>query len=466
MFIHAVFGASMLIYPITFIKTAWKKLCFSGVMFLTPLIFFRSYYTETTMDAIMETIFAFILIIWFFGTGSKFEIAMCSISAFVLSLVKSTGVIFAVFAVIIILVDVCVGTKIKELKKRDVLCFTMPLVMAVAAKISWSLHLLIMNVPRLWSAEAFSMQALKNLVVNGEPAYRVQTVKNFFLNVFINCDYGTYIKFPFFVYVFIIGIIAFFIKRFLEDSKKLKLKKMVSTIYVISAMFAIMMLFTYLFSFSELEATYVAAIARYLGSLFVGFFIFLSSLFVFVLEKANAKKSFKMSVLSAVVIVGISTVPTIYAIKELIFVPSATQYTINSHAKYVQADKIISEISKEKEYSVRLINQEDYAFTYHRMEYESAPHTYKILGKTSIYNKTQIEGEDIWSEHYTEKRLHDELYNNFEYVYIFSINENFHKEYSSLFYDTNDIQKNSLYKVEKQSDGTVKLAYQKSAEIH
>ncbi|MEG1050190.1 MAG: hypothetical protein RSE24_06585, partial [Oscillospiraceae bacterium] len=86
--------------------------------------------------------------------------------------------------------------------------------------------------------------------------------------------------------------------------------------------------------------------------------------------------------------------------------------------------------------------------------YEMDPVTFP-MHEASIGQK--YEEWDIWTKFYTAETFEKELYDNFDYLCLFDIDEEFLAQFSGLFNEDSDMQNGNILKVEKLQGGKINL---------
>lgn len=107
---------SLIASPLSiFKKNQWKQALLAGFfLFLIPLTLYNYIYTGAYVDGLMGLIFAYILYIHFIKKNDKFNLYAIILGLIILTLTKMTGIIFAMSAVIIIIIDILLFNKQKN----------------------------------------------------------------------------------------------------------------------------------------------------------------------------------------------------------------------------------------------------------------------------------------------------------------------------------------------------------------
>ena len=262
--------------------SAWRWLCF----FL--LYFFSDFYTTVYVDGILGALFAYALISHFSGDTGTFSFLNTGVSLFVLTLVKDSGAGLAAIALIIIAVDM-IFFKRGELKKylilknrsgtvRRIFVLICPLLFVLAAKYSWSLYLSATGTPSS-GATGITLAGISTLFSGSSPAYRLETVSNFFSALLKTPLSGYLLKLTFAAWFAVLAALGAVLAAFI-CKKEERRRFTVSAVLVLlgSLVFAAFLLLLYLFGFSEYEAVNLASFERYISTYMLGALAFLSGM--------------------------------------------------------------------------------------------------------------------------------------------------------------------------------------------
>ncbi len=111
-FISSLIGQCMSLFK----RNQWKHALIAGFFILMiPITLYDYIYTGTYVDGLMGLIFAYILFVYFIKRTDIFNIFAIVFALSVLTLTKTTGIIFSMSAVIIIIIDKLLCFKYKNL---------------------------------------------------------------------------------------------------------------------------------------------------------------------------------------------------------------------------------------------------------------------------------------------------------------------------------------------------------------
>lgn len=116
----------------------------SIILYISLFSFYPSVYCDLANDCFMGICFAYILYMECYEENKTIKRLGISLALFTLILAKSSGIIFAVFSVVIIFIRFCMQNRLNEnvaLKKQSRISLICYLVSCIFAKGSWSLYI-------------------------------------------------------------------------------------------------------------------------------------------------------------------------------------------------------------------------------------------------------------------------------------------------------------------------------------
>lgn len=446
-YIQSIFSAVLLCgaLPVSKKKISWDTFLCSALMAAAPLTVFPAFYTEIMPDGMLGVLTAYIILTSFFSEGEKRDKVYISLGYFVLgACMKSTGIMFAVFALAVTLITA-------QKKKR--LSALIPFAFAAAGKLSWTLFININNVPRRWSSRSFTLENLYLLIFRGQPRYRVHTVNYYLKNIFADFNYGSIVHFPVVVFALIcavcIGVIAFSFKDKEDRKKRLYLCGGLSVCFVL---YLAAVLVSYLFFFSETEAVILASLSRYINPILV---VMCAAVFALTYHiTSNTAVNIAKIAACGCLWVAVTSPSAKNVAENLIKANIHAATTANSAAYYSSACQKILDITDNFSKNIYVIYQQDFGLTPIKFDYYMQPYTFPECA-TSI--GTPYDDGDIWTAYYTDRQWSQLLREKYEYVYLMDVDDKFINEFSSVFENPADISDGTMFKVNKDADGTALL---------
>lgn len=457
-FLQSVFSLGFLLYPLHWIQKNkyGASIVTAAALFFAPLTVYYNFYTETTVDGLLGVFFAFLLLGWLGGDSSPFEVVLLSLTAFTLSLTKSSGLAFVLMAAAAAAITALVRRRSSALHgKKLALWLLAPLVAGFIGKQSWELFLNHYDVPRRWHPSDLSLQSLADLF-RGEPQWRIDTIQYFGWNIFKDHNYGSLIHVPYALLLALLILLGVGLYLLLQKADRRRFGPALWGASICAVLYTVSTLVTYLFWFAQSEAVILASLSRYLNTCLTAILIVLAACVGPILAQRKAAGTAVGAVGCAAVWLLAASPSPMPILTDMAKAPLASARTQNMERPYAESAAVIRALypADAEELPVFIVSQRDYGLTTLRLDYELAPA--HLPEHTSSIGSPYEEG-DMWTQPYTPETWSEELIQNYEYVYLYQIDEKFLTEFGSLFNDPKEIQNWTLYKVVPQSDGLVKL---------
>lgn len=452
-FLQNIFALGFLLYPIGFVRKKAALPAAALALFAAPLAVYPAFYAETTVDGLLGVQFAVLLMVWLWGRGKLPELVMLCTQSFCLALTKSSGTAFAVMAVAVAAVTVLVQRKNAKLLgvqgRQIVLWLLAPPAAAFAASKSWSLFLRVHQVPLRWSPEGLTAGALLDLF-RGRPQWRLDTIHYFGWNIFCDTNYGSVVHMPYAALVAVLALLALGLCLLLPKAWKKRGRAVLLGAAACTVLYTAATLFTYLFWFDPAEATILASLSRYLNTGLTALLVVLAGALGPVLEERRPRAAALAAAGSAAVWLLITSPSPVPILTNLCHAPLAAAATQNQQRAYTQAAQRIGALySGQQELPVYVVAQRDYGLTTIKLDYEL--HPAHLPEHTSSIGSPYEEG-DLWTAPFTAQTWAQELAENYEYVYLFQVDDKFTAEFGSLFPE-GSIQNGNLFRVIPTRDG-------------
>lgn len=423
------------------------------VSIFLPALCYWNLYTSIYVDCMLGFAFASLIYNYYTVEDGLFKkILMCLNFMFVI-FVKDFGIALALLGFAIILIDqLFIRNKFQFKIKSIWNSIKYPLLyfaVALIIKITWSTYV------GCQIESAARDTGLLETVLNLLNYYRSDgwqgtVIVNFIKELFA----GNIIYF--FTRISYIGVIVLFIfisyfiykKDKLENEETKKSYKWLTFALVGgAACYAFALLCCYIGIFGEYEALRLASFNRYLGSYVVALLL-ISSFLLF--RKYQKKETLQPILLIYFLILVLSMEPQSLYI--LTITNSGTKTaTISQREAYLESEKLIRKNVKTGERVYTVITNSD-GFEYWTLRYTISPiltninQLYWSLGEP--YSET-----DVWTKNYEVEEWKQILLDNYDYVYLFRVEEKFEKKYGKLF--DSKLEDNQLYKVDKKKEKLV-----------
>ena len=415
-----IVGFSCLIPFLQKIKSKTKYIISIILLLITPLVFFKNYYSAIYIDPIVAIVFAF-GVFFIENIDNKFDLIIIFLEIFCLTLLKDVGLFFSIVIALLQLIKILK----KEKTKNNIIVLIIIISAILFSKLSWEL-IISLNEAKKSFSNSITIQDIYNIIFNKYGDYRNDVIKNFYnalqsekiIKQFIQLDFIR-------ISIVYLGIFYYMIKnKIVEKSKALIY---MSSIYL----YCFGLLVIYCTRFSQREAIDLASYSRYLSISLLGIFLIICW---------NIIKNEKHI--------------TILLIITLLFIPYKSIFeirqSVNDSKALRKPYEIIENTIKEKidENSKIYIISQNKFLSYRILKYSLRPlkaNTEKFsLGK-------KYKEKDTWTKDISVEEWEDILFDGgYDYVYVYNCDEQFINKYGTLFEEK--IKNNNLYKVDKESN--------------
>lgn len=420
---------------------SFKKSFFILMAILIPLAVMIKFSVHNTFNIFPDTLMAVIAISCFamyYCSDRKYsDMLKITPILFVLCLVRINAISFAGIIILLIGTDQISRNGIKKIKTWvQVMSLFLALIISFG---SWQMHLSAMNIksvvtqiipfdmPRLsLTVSSFISAIFKTVLGNVNP---LMTIFSYMTSTF-----------AILIYILLLTISMQFILK--EKKEVLKNFNVMSIVLFIGwILYSFGLIYSYMYSFTEMEGVRVASFHRYMGTYFVFWLIGIAYMMTTILanekfKKGIAKKSLiGVTVLILVAIVGLSNPFKLNIIGDRRTENVYTEEAI-SHAEFIH--EAIGNEAK-----VYLIFQKTRGYIFMGTRYHLATNPAN-LGTWSMGEP--YSDVDTWTARRTAREFLDVLYElNYEYIYIGKDDDEFWHMFGELF-DKPD-SGNKIYKV-------------------
>lgn len=416
------------------------------ILFFIPTLFYPTIYYSLYVDGILGLTFAYGLYSYFNNRENKlsaFDIINLIASFSMLIFIKDFGIVLLLISFFIILIDnMFIRNKfsIKNIIHQNYL-IVITIIPALLIKIVWKITLVLYGVIGDGSSSNI-LQTVKNLITLNLMDYQTEVIASFTDATFNTTLTNTFIPITYVVAVLIVMIIGYFAIQNVKKDNKSTIKLLVTLTVLGAAAYAGLILLAYISVFSSYEALKLASFTRYMGTYALGAIYIALAIYVKIVS-SNDKKigNFTMLLLGLFMInFSFSTLLNL-----TIFAPSSSNNSKNVRASY---DEFSEKTSKyiNKDDCLYFISTNDNGIDYYIARYELTPNKMNENFAWSI--GISYSEEDIWTVYKTSDTWRNELIEDYNYVYLYDIDEQFINQFSTLFIDKN-IQDNQLYQVVK-----------------
>ncbi len=402
-----------------------QKITTSLIIIGVAFLFNHKMFYSIWNDQFLSISMAFILISYFCFVQDdgvpKINFIAMLLATFVLISSKSTGLVLAIFAYLIIGLDILINRKhlLKKNYKKTILNCCLVLITILTPKISWSIYLKFIQVGGAWQTNELTLSNILNYFFKPN-SFQSQVTKNYMLTLiypFKNKGNAGSLPLPMVLEVLIIFILILMIKK-----KKSNHNESISlSIGIFLTLFAYLigLLISYIFTFEQGEALAVQSLVRYCNTYTLGIILFLVSYYILQFNKWNSNKH---------TYTYVGTIISIIVIVASISGTFITQMIHNRTYQFKQFESYVSHLNTNDR--VYIINEsEDTVKDYLQMRFIATPidtSGLKIGGSPHI--------GDIWNKSMTADQFaYAIIVGNYNYLYIHNTSDSSLQQYETMF---------------------------------
>ena len=198
----------------------------------------------------------------------------------------------------------------------------------------------------------------------------------------------------------------------------------------------------YMFKFSQYEAVRLASMDRYLNIAYLGVWLLILLLLADWLCRCCKRREMKLVLLLALVLVVPVEPFGDFMQGEYV------QNSINARAPYEKLSKQIQQVCDGTD-RIYYVSQESSGYDYWVSRFNARPNSFSENFSWSI-GEPFYEG-DVWTKQVTSEQWQAQLLEQYDYVALYKINDYFQEHFASLFAQPDEIEENTLYRVNKES---------------
>lgn len=453
-----IFSFSQMV--IIFIKVKhndWKKiLLISSILLSVPVIFFSDFYSTIYVDALMGLIFCNILYFnYLYRKKDLFYAIYMSLQFYLLANTKQIGIGLVLIAFLAILIDFLCSRKVKPIKEfllktRKELLFTfMPLVTGVLTNLSWILYLKYHSIQGIIQVSGLKLSDVLDLIRGIIPEYRNLTTINFVTYLFSQQQFGIM---PF--SYFLLAAISIFVMYYVYKKRRSKQKEIFTlqlSAFIGFFVYLGIILFLYMFVFSEHEATRLASVQRYIGAYSLGLLLFCVFILIDFLVQLRHERNFSSIKLVLLSIIIFCFVPTASLLSDTVFSLNTNANRRLARSAYNNAEQYTSMLNPTTD-RIYIISQANDGHDYWRLCYIFSP--VQISPNYSWSLGAPYSPTDIWTINKTASEWSSDL-KSYTYVYIQKVDDRFINDFGQLFENIADIKATTMYSVNNTEEGIV-----------
>ena len=283
---------STMLIPIKEINTRFNKILFAltiGVIVSFIWIFGKAFHSLQT-DMLLGSTFGAALIIYHCYKEKETNISILLAAPAIISLVliKQIGIVFALFAIFYILIDILISKKNETIKKLLILFLV--LACTLALRNTWIDYLSSENIeiskyPKVGIFEVFSVFFLGNA-----NEFQQTVIKNYIDYLFFSHHTSTY--------WFLVSLIMVYVNNSITNKSELQNKRILN--YILFGCFSVylfILLVLYMYTFSPWEGIRIASATRYIKSMSIAMVMLFYVEFLIIIQKPGFFKLHKSKII-------------------------------------------------------------------------------------------------------------------------------------------------------------------------
>lgn len=391
---------------------------------ILPLVLYEDFFVNILVDGFLGILFAIGLFIIYKDDENKlYRNIILSLIITALALTKTTGILFSILLLIFAII------KFKQNRIKTILII---LALPVILTSAWYIKVNTTQVPNEWD--------LKSTISSDENSIRMKNsemiISKFYYALFEQTQ-AIGERISMLCKILLLSAYSIFVYKTVKDKDARKSYSRILIETIISfVIFAIGLLWMYLTIFIEEEAFYLASYDRYMGTMLLAW-LTLNTLII------CDKSDFKLSNIYIFIVIGLTLLPsdTVYSkyIRYKEYIPAAQIKRNYYYSKFEKYENLFKEDDKIYFISDTNINNIK-VLKLHKYEML----TPNIANKEPIfYGGPELLAKTLLEENYT-------------YLYIYKVEDEFIEKYQSLF-STDEIKNETLYKINVNEDGDLKL---------
>lgn len=435
-------------------KNPIKIIISAIVVYCIPMFFYASVYSSIYIDPFLGMLAGFGMVtIIVDRQKTGLEVMTIIFCGFTLVLTKDAGLLFAVFLVAAYILDqFSQHNIIQEFSgnskiKLVLSLITLPLAIAVA-RLTWSYNIK-SNGASVTFSNKINFAEFFQIITTTYSGYRNDVLVAFNSSFFTKTEMlgNSSISLSYCVlFVILVSLIYFIANRMMDvdPSDAQRLKRIFWLLTFESIVYIFGLCVSYMFKFTEYEATRLASYERYMGTIFLMLWTVIV-VAIIRLSSGRAARGNRLNVFLLCIILLVTPMSEVYSFLH----KSTVKSSIETRNKYNDCAKMASYLIGDKEAKIYFISQQTTGYDYWVMRYSLRPYTFSENFSWSI-GKSFYDG-DMWTRTIAADEWQKELLNSYDYVLLYKLNDYFIEKFSCLFSNPNLVREKLLYKVNKDT---------------
>lgn len=405
--------------------------------------FYRTIYVET----VLASLFLFgIYIVLYDNKPSAFTLIRNTVFFSSFLLVKQVSIVFVLLLILLIF-----SVQIKEYGKNFYKTNHYILVLICELGIPYLLitiwNQIVSNTVEYiqFKTSNVTLQNIMELFTGNAPAYRTQTLHNFFEALIKQPIINKPCSLSFVPIVLIIFILIIYLARSETNSQNRTSLYLLAFFELVCCIcYSTFMLCTYLFGFSQYEAVSLASYNRYMSSMIYPFMILLAILSVVHCNNKFFKNRINTSINLITLLIIIILIPKATLIHE--FTPGIL--CDNTSNVFYSDTKLITQHTPDNA-KIFTIIQQDAGYIVNLLAYETTP---RVYDRDYFSFGLPYSDSDVCTVNLTFDEM-EQLISQYEYLYFCQVDEQFINTYQSLFPNVS-IKNGNLYQIVMETDSS------------
>ncbi len=439
-----IFMVSLLL-PV-FSSLSWKD--WKGIIplwlsvFAIPLLFNTQAYTTLGIDSLLGCVAAYIVIIGHAPKRRAGDGIIIGMALFVLPSIKVSGLAIAILALLMLAVDWLANRRFERAWKTLAVIAGL-LLCALVSKWSWDLY--ISRFSTILVSADLSSDRIRSVFQSGLEPYQLTSLRTF-LTKMIDPN-GAWRDFAGHTYLF--WVIAFSVIGIVVTSREEKGERsrpiVVMTI-IGAVVYALSLLATYWFKFSQMEAERVNECERYFSTYLILMFAVLLYILVRKCRRMENGFSGKLTVMAMCLLLFVSPI-RLYAntVGYYDFIRGA-----ELNRALMRPSTQVMESLDSKEHRVYFLSQAPNDYAYWVVRYEMSP-----VQLSELYQGVQLakDGETAGGVESPQAWLAQLAQQGFTHLYLYQVDDVFCQDFGVLFQEADKMQDGSLFAINKDGNG-------------
>ena len=433
-------------------QSVWGGAFLMVIAFLLPTALHKNTYVGLYVDAFLGVLYFFVVYAIVTYEAGWFRALNVAAGCMMLALTKASGTGLAAMAVVFVLVPLLLTAKDRTERKALLWDGIFGAAGLLIGKKSWDIYLSLSGTERAWSASEISLRGILDLFVGKAPEYRIITVKKFWQFFLTEPMGGWIVSFPLAVWFLLFVIFAVLFVYLCRPEDRKRFRAVFAGLIVGFVVYLLFLLVLYLFSYSEYEAMRLASCARYTNTYLIGMLGSYIGIYVWYFHREEKQ----MMLVPALALVATVLCMTNYGVNDVLIHPiEAAQTSQKLKDGYYGALRFQNKLEYTKD-RVYVISQNSNGLDYWVLRNMFTPVQINANYTWSIGVK--YGDGDVFTAYKNIYSWSDDL-QQFDYVYLFRVDEAFAEQFGVLFDNPADIGNDRMYRVRHEGGELVQLSF-------